>query len=120
MQNSQNNKWVDIVAKLTLVRSILGIAAAEVDDIINDINAGHSNLSEQTATMLENVIKDLVSIGEDVGNVAVEVPIVLLDLSQQRSQPSNQTQSLGNCSDVFSNDALFNSGEFADSNRKAS
>jgi hypothetical protein len=120
MQINQDNQWASIVARLTLARSILGTANADIDNIVSEIHAGRSNLSEQTAAMLDNVIKDLMSISENIGDVAAEVPAILLDLSQQRSQPSNQNQSLGSCFDVFSNNTLFNSGEFADSNRKVS
>jgi hypothetical protein len=43
-----NNQWVEIVAKLTLARSILASASLNIDNVVCDIDAGHSSLSKQS------------------------------------------------------------------------
>jgi hypothetical protein len=113
MQINQDNQWVNIVAKLALARSILGTATSDIDNIVSEINAGRSNLSEQTATMLENVVKDLMSISECIGDASTDVPEILLGLSQQ----CYQTEESPNHTQNFDDSTRFN---FDKLDRKAS
>ena len=59
MQVNQHKQWVEMVEKLTLARSILGTALIDIDDIVSEINAGRSELSEQSAKILTNTIQIL-------------------------------------------------------------
>ena len=89
-----NNQWVEIVAKLTLARSILSSAIVDIDNIVSDIETGHLSLSKQSAEILINTIKDLMANSDDIGDKAVYIPDVFLQLDRQLSQSTTQTESL--------------------------
>jgi hypothetical protein len=44
-----NNQWVEIVAKLTLARSILATVILDIDNAVCDIDAGRLSLSKESA-----------------------------------------------------------------------
>lgn len=119
MQINQNQQWVEMVAKLTLVRSILGTVTADIDNLVSESHAGHSNLSDQQTRILENLVNDLTSISESVGDAAVDIPDVLLQLNWQPGQQSSQSQGLKDCNPIFKH-SLFDLGEFTTLDRQVS
>jgi len=110
---------------LTLARSILASATLDIDNAVSDINAGHSSLSSESAKILKTMINDLMNISNDIGEKAVYIPDVFLQLDQQFSQSTTQTESLEKLSQTVS-DSLVNWNNFASYpsanglNRKAS
>jgi hypothetical protein len=102
-----NNQWVEIVAKLTLARSILASAITAIDNVVYDVDAGHSNLSKQSGEILTNMIKKLMANSDSIGDIAVDVPDVFLQLDRKISQPDTQTESLEKLSQTVS-DSLVN------------
>jgi hypothetical protein len=106
-----NNQWVEIVAKLTLARSILATAIVDIDNAVCDIDAGHSNLSKQSAEILTNMIKELMAYSDEIGDIASNIPDVFLQLNGQVSQSSTQTESLEKLSQTVS-DSLVNWDNF--------
>jgi hypothetical protein len=106
-----NNQWVEIVAKLTLARSILASAITAIDNVVCEVDAGHSNLSKQSAEILTDMIKELMADSDSIGDIAVDVPAVFLQLNGQFSQSSTQTESLEKLSQTVS-DSLVNWDNF--------
>jgi hypothetical protein len=102
-----NNQWVEIVAKLTLARSILASAITAIDNVVYDIDAGRLSLSKQSAGILTDMTKDLMANSDSIGDIAVDVPDVFLQLDRKISQPDTQTESLEKLSQTVS-DSLVN------------
>jgi hypothetical protein len=97
-----NNQWVNIVVKLTLARSILATAILDIHNAVCDIDAGHSNLSKQSGEILKNMIKELMANSDSIGDIAVDIPDVFLQLDRKISQSSTQTESLEKLSQTVS------------------
>ena len=81
----QNNQWIEIVAKLTLARSILGTAVMEIDDLASDIKAGRIKGTERSLRLLEISIGDLMSSSHSIDDIAVTIPEIFaqLEMSHQ-------------------------------------
>ena len=79
---------------MTLARSILASATLDIDNAVSDINAGHSSLSSESAKILKIMINDLMNISNNIGEKAVYIADVFLQLDQQFSQSTTQTESL--------------------------
>jgi hypothetical protein len=86
-----NNQWVEIVAKLTLARSILATAILDIDNAVCDIDAGRLSLSKESAKILTAMIQNLTINSDDIGDIAVYIPDVFLQLDRKISQSSTQT-----------------------------
>jgi hypothetical protein len=92
---------------LTLARSILASASLDIDNVVYDIDAGHSNLSKQSGEILTNMIEELMANSDSIGDIAVYIPDVFLQLDQKISQSDTQTESLEKLSQTVS-DSLVN------------
>lgn len=120
-----NNQWVEIVGKLTLARSILASAIQDIDNAVCDIERGHLSLSNQSAKILETTIADLRAASDDIGEKAVYIPDIFLQLNRQFSQSFTQAESLEELSQSVG-ESLVNWDNFANNlsanglNRKAS
>ena len=86
-----NNQWVEIVANLTLARSILATAILNTDTAVCDIDAGRLSLSKELAKILTTMIQYFTITSDDIGDIAVYIPDVFLQLDGQLSQSSTQT-----------------------------
>ncbi|KOR37245.1 MULTISPECIES: hypothetical protein [Planktothricoides] len=106
-----NNQWVEIVAKLTLARSILASAILDIDNAVCDIERGDLSLSKQSVKILETMIADLMANSDDIGEKAVYIPDVFLQLDRQFSQSTTQTESLEKLSQSVS-ESLVNWNNF--------
>ena len=119
-----NNQWVEIVAKLTLARSILASAIQDMDNVVCDIERGDLSLSKQSAQILETLINDFMAISDDIGEKAVYIPDVFLQLNRQFSQSTTQKESLEKLSQSVSESLVnwnnFDSYPTANGLRKAS
>ena len=119
-----NNQWVEIVAKLTLARSILASATVDIDNVVCDIERGHLSLSKESAKILETMISDLMTTSDGIGDIAVYIPDVFLQLDRQFSQSTTQTESLEKLSQSVSESLVnwnnFDSYPTANGLRKAS
>lgn len=106
-----NNQWVEIVAKLTLARSILASAIQDMDNVVCDIERGDLSLSKQSAKILETMINDFMAISDDIGEKAVYIPDVFLQLDRQFVQADSNAIDWVNFASAVSTNGL---------NRKAS